>query len=773
MRDRSAPPRVYCSPVNDQEFPSRRAKDRAARPVRLDTVIEPWPEAGLALVGGPADPKPSVRADAGRVVEIDGRSEADFDPIDRFIALHSIDPRVAEEATALPALELARRLFDPGVPAAEVRRLFAGLTPAKLVEAVWRLDVLEMMLALRKMRLRRRPANQAHVTNRRDHPALLAADAAEAARRGFAEIETTVGVAPIAPLNALAVLVGSQAGRPGVITQAAVEEAVNLRLAMKGLVSYAETLSVYGSADAFRDGDDTPWSKAFLASAYASRGVKARFTSGSGSEVLMGHSGGHSMLYLEARCLLLVKGAGSQGVQNGAISCIALPESLPGGVRSVLAENLMAAALGLEVASGNDALASHSDIRKTAKLMLQFLPGTDFVTSGYSVMPRQDNLFGGGNFDAEDLDDWTMLQRDMEVDAGITPVSEDDVCRARERAAQAIQAVYAELGFPPIADSEVEAAVRARDSSDLPARNQAADIEAAERFFRSELTVLDAIRALERRGFGEVARALLQVTRQRTAGDYLQPAGILETDGGGHGGDLVARSAINDPQVYSGPGTGYRLEGSRRDEIVTLPHVQDPRRIGRGAAHRPIFRELGVAAAGRTLEVVVAVGPAFGGTLGETLAALSHREVIESIAGGIHGEGMAARFVRVRDTADCAFIGHRGAQLSGSGIAIGIQSRGTAVLHRRDLAPLDNLELLSQSPNLTNESYRALGRNAARRAAGCAPEPIPVRIDNTARLKHIVRTTLYHRIEVEAVVPGAPPVELSLLGREPGAGGAS
>lgn len=30
---------------------------------------------------------------------------------------------------------------------------------------------------------------------------------------------------------------------------------------------------------------------------------------------------------------LVTKGAGSQGVQNGSISCIALPESLPGGVR--------------------------------------------------------------------------------------------------------------------------------------------------------------------------------------------------------------------------------------------------------------------------------------------------------------------------------------------------------------------------------------------------------------------------------------------------------
>ncbi len=197
--------------------------------------------------------------------------------------------------------------------------------------------------------MRRTPANQAHVTNWREHPALLAADAAEAARRGFAEIETTVRVARNAPFNALAILVGSQSGRGGVLTQCAVEEALSLRLAMKGLTTYAETLSVYGTERTFVDGDDTPWSKAFLASAYASRGIKVRFTSGTGSEALMGNAEQCSMLYLEARCLLVTKGAGSQGVQNGSISCIALPEALPGGVRAVLAENLLASLLGLEV----------------------------------------------------------------------------------------------------------------------------------------------------------------------------------------------------------------------------------------------------------------------------------------------------------------------------------------------------------------------------------------------------------------------------------------
>ena len=85
------------------------------------------------------------------------------------------------------------------------------------------------------------------------------------------------------------------------MTQCAVEERRNLELAINGLVTYAETLSVYGTEQVFVDGDDTPWSKSFLGAAYASRGVKVRFTSGTGSEALMGHAQGMSMLYLEAQ----------------------------------------------------------------------------------------------------------------------------------------------------------------------------------------------------------------------------------------------------------------------------------------------------------------------------------------------------------------------------------------------------------------------------------------------------------------------------------------
>ena len=305
--------------------PSRRFAILAERDINKETFVEPWPEAGLIVADSPYDPQPSLRLEAGRVVEMDGKQRADFDSLDTFIADHALDLAVAEEAMATPALQIARMLADINVPQAAVRRLACGCTPAKLVEIIRHMNVLEMMAGLGKMRVRRTPANQAHVTNWKEHPALLAADAAEAALRGFAEVETTVRVARNAPFNALAILVGTQTGRGGVLTQCAVEEALGLRIAMKGLTTYAETLSVYGTERAFTDGDDTPWSKAFLAAAYASRGVKVRFTSGTGSEALMGHAERCSMLYLEARCLLVTKGAGSQGVQNGSISCIALP----------------------------------------------------------------------------------------------------------------------------------------------------------------------------------------------------------------------------------------------------------------------------------------------------------------------------------------------------------------------------------------------------------------------------------------------------------------
>ena len=740
-------------PTSNGQTGSRRFSILAERDINRETYVEEWAEAGLTVADSPYDPRPSLRIINGQVMEIDGKERAEFDALDLFIADHALDLAVADEAMATPSHQFARMLVDINVPQPTIRRLANGCTPAKLCAIVRHMNVLEMMMGLGKMRVRKTPANQAHVTNWRENPALLAADAAEAALRGFAEIETTVRVARAAPLNALAILVGAQTPtQGGVLTQCAVEEAFGLRLGIKGLTSYAETLSVYGTERSFVDGDDTPWSKAFLASAYASRGIKVRFTSGTGSEALMGYAEQCSMLYLEARCLLVTKGAGSQGVQNGSISCIALPEALPGGVRGVLAENLLASMLGMECASGNDALASHSALRKTAKLMLQMIPGTDFICSGYSAIPKQDNMFGGGNFDAEDFDDWTVIQRDMQVNGGIRPVREADAVAVRRQAAQALQAIYAELEFPPIGDEEVEAAALAHSSEDMPERDMVADLAAADRFLEGTANLADVVAALHRSGFEQVAANLLEMGRQRVAGDYLQPSAIF-TDG------FAVISAINDSNDYTGPGTGYRLEGETWDALQRIPQQKSPRDFIDAQMGDPLpkLAEISAAKVGSSAnEIVVAVGPAYGRSLVKTIGELDHEAVLESLLTGVAEEGFYGRVVRVYHSADCAAIGHAGARLSGSGIAVGLQSRGTTVIQKRGLAPLNNLELFPQSPSLTLEIYQAIGRNAARYAKGVSPLPVGVKVDNGARLRLIVKTALLHRREIEDIQEKAP-----------------
>ncbi len=548
---------------------SKRIETLDNRPVNLDGYIDEWPEMGFVAMRSPYDPAGSVKVQDGRIVELDGKKREDFDFIDQFIADYAIDIGRTEQSMAVPALDIARMIVDIHVPRKEILELISGITPARMAEVLNHLNVVEMMMGMQKMRARRMPGNQAHITNLKDDPVQIAADAAEGALRGFAEEETTMGVARYAPLSAMALLIGSQIGRPGVLTQCSAEEATELELGIRGLTTYAETLSVYGTEKVFIDGDDTPYSKAFLNSAYASRGLKVRFTSGSGSEVLMGSSEKKSMLYLECRCLYVTKGAGSQGIQNGSVSCIGVPGSVPGGIREVLGENLVAALLGLECASSNDQSFSNSDMRRTARTMLQFLPGTDFIFSGYAAEPNYDNMFAGSNFDAEDFDDYNVLQRDMQVDGGLKPVTEAEVIRVRSKAAKAVQAVFGHLGLSPVTDEQVEAATYAHGSKDTPGRDVTADLMAAEEVLKRGITGVDVVKALAQTGFTDVAESVLSMLKQRVVGDYMQTAAILDRE-------FSVLSGVNTPNDYMGPGTGYRVEGERWEEIKRIPHRIDP-----------------------------------------------------------------------------------------------------------------------------------------------------------------------------------------------------
>lgn len=553
---------------------SQRFERLDGRSVTEDGFVNEWPDVGFVAMESPNDPDPSVTVEDGRIVEMDGKERDEFDFIDRFIADYAIDVERAEEAVAVDSEEFARDLVDINVPRDEIIELSTAMTPAKLVEVVNYLDTAEIIMAMKKMRTRQTPGNQCHVTSVEDNVAQIAADAAEAALRGFYEAENTVGVARMAPLTALAQQIGAQCGRGGVITQCAVEEATELELGMRGMTGYAETVSVYGTEEVFKDGDDTPWSKAFLASGYASRGLKMRYTSGAGSELNMGQAEGKSMLYLEARCILVTRGCGVQGLQNGGISCIAIPTSVPAGVKEVAAENLITMLADLEVASGNDQTFTHSDKRRTARMMPQFLAGTDFIFSGYSAVPNYDNMFAGSTFDSADFDEYNVMQRDLQVEGGTRPVEEEEVLEHRERAARALQAVFEELGFPPITDEEVEAAIYADGSKDMPDRSTAEDIEAAEELIEEGITGADIVKLLAENGFEEIAENFLGILKSRVAGDYIQTSGVFEGDG-----EFDVVSAVNDPNEYQGPGTGFRLTGERWEEKKDVRFAVDPEDI--------------------------------------------------------------------------------------------------------------------------------------------------------------------------------------------------
>ncbi|NJN94414.1 MAG: propanediol/glycerol family dehydratase medium subunit [Anaerolineales bacterium] len=176
------------------------------------------------------------------------------------------------------------------------------------------------------------------------------------------------------------------------------------------------------------------------------------------------------------------------------------------------------------------------------------------------------------------------------------------------------------------------------------------------------------------------------------------------------------------------------------------------------------LREVGEAKTGTaTNEVVIALAPAFGDKLSkQTITGIPHAAVLREVMAGIEEEGVKARVIRVWHTSDVAFVSHTGAKLSGSGIAIGIQSRGTTVIHQRDLNPLQNLELFPQAPVIDLETYRAIGRNAARYAKGDTPSPVAQKNDQMARPKYQAIAAVFHIRETSFVKAEAKPVELEV-----------
>lgn len=174
--------------------------------------------------------------------------------------------------------------------------------------------------------------------------------------------------------------------------------------------------------------------------------------------------------------------------------------------------------------------------------------------------------------------------------------------------------------------------------------------------------------------------------------------------------------------------------------------------------------ELGEAKkSGDPKEIIVALSPSFGNQQISTIVGIPHYVVLKELAAGIEEEGFVPRFVKYYNTADLCAFANDAAKLSESGISIGIQSKGTCVIHQRDLEQLDNLEIFPQAPLYDGEIYRQIGKNAARYGKGVIPEPVPTLNDQMALAKYQVKAALLHMKETELIVEKKLPVDVKVM----------
>lgn len=161
-------------------------------------------------------------------------------------------------------------------------------------------------------------------------------------------------------------------------------------------------------------------------------------------------------------------------------------------------------------------------------------------------------------------------------------------------------------------------------------------------------------------------------------------------------------------------------------------------------------------------EVVLGLSPGFGSDFDQTITGIAHADVLRQMLAGAEEQQVTVRAIRLYHSSDLALIAHTAARMAGSGIGIGLLSRGTVMIHQRDLPKLSSLELFPQSPLMTLDVYRSIGSNAAQYAKGEAPQPVPTMNDHMARPRWQAKAALLQLKETELIVQGKKPVEVEV-----------
>ena len=441
------------------------------------------------------------------------------------------------------------------------------------------------------------------------------------------------------------------------------------------------------------------------------------------------------MLYLEARCVAVTRAAGSQGVQNGGIDGVNVAASVPDGMREVIAENLLRDAPRPRVVHRQrhaDVVLRHPPHRAHAAaaagrlrlpvLRLRLDPGlrqrvrpVQLQRRGHRRLPRRPARLG--------------LRGRV-----CAPQSDDELLPLRRRAVEALRAVLDELGLARFADEDVEAVVAgARLARRAGARPRTWCRTPPTGSWSAASTALDVVRALAARGYERGGRA--------RARDAPPAAATATTCRPRRSSTRTCACSRRSPTrtTTQGPGTGYRMSrGAPRRDGARAPGV------GAGDARRRAGRARGLPRAARARARAArharrtrswsASRPRSRARSGSRSSGLTVAEVLRQVLAGIEEEGGSARLVRVRRTIDVGAIGWTAARLAGSGIGIGLQAKGTALIHRADLPPLGNLELFSIAPRVTPRAVPRprpqRGPLRQRRRARAAP---PARVERAAR----------------------------------------
>ena len=436
----------------------------------------------------------------------------------------------------------------------------------------------------------------------------------------------------------------------------------------------------------------------------------------------MGHAQGMSMLYLEARCISVVRAAGSQGVQNGSISCVALVLAVPGrDARDPGRERDRRLAR------------SRGRVRKRRD-RLAFRDPQDGEADG-AVPPghrlRHVGLLGHAAARQHLRRRQLRRRRHRRVAHDPARLAGGRRDRAGRRGRGAARPASARRGrcrrcstssgCPPVTDAEVEAATtRLRRRATCPTAT-------APPTWRRPTPRSSA-----------ASRGSTSPSRSTGAASTTSPRRSSPCSASASSADYLQTSAVIDA------GRPRPLRRQRPERLPRARHRLPPRRRALGAAAGASARGRRVAARHggrgrggdrrrrrRRARPRAPTRPRSWSRSGRPSRTRSARRSTGSPTAtcsrrcwtGSRRRVATPRLVRVRRVADVAFIAHDGACLSGSGVALGIQSKGTAVIHRADLQPLDNLELFGMSPLYSLESYRAMGRNAAGYALGQACRP--------------------------------------------------